>query len=132
MCLLPFEKTRTAISAHEKCSGQAKKIRRPAAFATSDSDAIRLQVIPLRQSAPELPLAVAAELRTDNLSRGRIQEQEVAHAAVVEVEHSVDRARDCVKRTAADALALEPVVLDEANDRALVEDGVVIVVLLGV
>jgi hypothetical protein len=42
----------TQISAHEKCSGQAKKSRRPAAFAVSRSVAIRLQAIPFHFGKP--------------------------------------------------------------------------------
>src|SRR5215470_19757068 len=50
----------------------------------------------------------------------------------IEVEHVLDRARDGVERTARlDALAVEPVVLDEAQDRGLVGQRVVDVVALG-
>src|SRR5271167_2116361 len=62
----------------------------------------------------------------------RIQEEiSIPLSAMAEVEHIVDWTRNRVKRSAANALALEPVVFNEANDRTLVRSRVIDEVFTG-
>ena len=77
--------------------------------------------------------------RTSPVFSSRNRKSDVALVPVIEdgmpivaaeVEHAVDRAGDGVERAVADPLAAKPVVLDEADDRALIGDRVIDVVRL--
>lgn len=62
----------------------------------------------------------------------RIKEQDLIAIAVplavsirTKVEHLSDRICDCIKGTLADALSLQPVILDEPDDRTLIGESVI-------
>jgi hypothetical protein len=64
----------------------------------------------------------------EDLPCQRIEEQRPIPLIIivpVKVEHLRDGVRDGVKRALADALPLQPIVLDESEDRALIRHGVV-------
>src|SRR5712671_5319624 len=69
-----------------------------------------------------------------NHHTGCLVENQPARMVLVapgEIEHALERSRDRVERAARlDPLAEQPVVLDEAQDRALVDQGVVDMVAL--
>src|SRR5262249_8230617 len=95
--------------------------RRPDPRARNDACSVLIVVV----------IATAGE---DDRAGLRVEDQlaVVVVAAAVEIEHVVDLARDGVERAARlDALAGQPVVLDEAQDRALVGQRVVDVVAPG-
>src|SRR5580698_2853544 len=101
-------------------------------------DATASHSLPANRAGIGLPLSVAVATVTAIavavaallLPGRRVQDQAFVRTAVREVEHAVDRAGYRVKRAATDAFALEPIVFDEADDRRLVDDHVIDVILL--
>ena len=62
----------------------------------------------------------------DGFSCGRVEEQlSIIIAVMLEVEHLSDRIADGIKRSLANPLSTQPVILYEVNDRALVGDCVI-------
>lgn len=62
----------------------------------------------------------------------RVEDQLRISRGLVEIEHIVERASNCVIGALADPLAVKPIVFDEAKDRRLVRDGMVHEVVLRV
>ncbi len=60
-----------------------------------------------------------------NLAGGRVQNERSRRGTLAEIQHSRDRIGDPVERTGSNALGVQPVVLDEANDRGLIRYRVV-------
>src|SRR5277367_3485929 len=61
---------------------------------------------------------------------GGVVEQQVAEAGgELDLDHGSDGVVDRVKRAIADALSVEPVVLDEVDDRRLIEQSVIDLIL---
>jgi len=54
-----------------------------------------------------------------------VQEDGAVGPDLREVKHLNDRVGDAIERSLADALAAEPVIFDEVDDRGLIGDGVV-------
>ena len=64
-------------------------------------------------------------LMEQRFAGGRVQEQgliaiEKVFPVLIEVEHLNDRVCDSIEGSSADALSIQPVILDESDDRALV------------
>src|SRR5262249_29523716 len=80
----------------------------------------------MRQRRPSI---VVVAMRGEDHGTGRLVEDQLARPVVVapvEVEHVVERPGDRVERAARlDAFSEQPVVFDEAQDRGLVDQGVV-------
>src|SRR5271163_3039390 len=67
-----------------------------------------------------------------HFTTGRIEDQNaIFEAAAIPIKHAVDGARDGIEGAAANALAAEPVILDEMNGRGQVGGGVIDEVTLG-
>ena len=65
-----------------------------------------------------------------NRAEARVEEQRRGRKLLVEVEHIVKRARDLVIRTLPDPFAIQPIVFDEVDDRRLIGERVIDVIML--